>query len=220
MTKKEILDYVMHTPYNVNRQILCLMLSSYEEELTGGDINKVIDKSIVQITNDAEKIGEGVFENCDSLETANFPEVLIIESYSFNGCSNLININFPKAIYIGSYAFSECGFSEADFPKVEEIDIYSFYKCSKLKKLSFSELTKIGSSSFAYCPLETLILSSPQVCELSDIGAFAETPIFSGSGFIYVPSNLIETYKNSPNWIALSNSFKSLEDYAKTEEVN
>lgn len=215
MTKKEILDYVMYTPYNVNRQILCLMLSSYEEELTGGDIKKVIDKSIIQITNDAENIGEGVFENCDSLESANFPEVLIIGSYSFNGCTNLKNINFPKAIYIGSYAFSECGFSEADFPKVKEIDIYSFYKCTNLEKISFSELIKIGSSSFAYCPLETLILSSGQVCELSDIGAFAETPIFNGNGFIYVPSNLIESYKSSPNWTVLSDSFKPLEDYTE-----
>lgn len=213
MTKQEIIDYVMHTPYNTNKQILSLMLDELEAEMTGGNIDKIIDKSITEIINGSGAVSDSSFQDCEDLTKADFPEATYIGSYAFNGCTNLTSINFPKVICIGSYAFSETGLTEVNFPSTESIDIYSFFKCDKLQKASFPKLTYIGSSSFGLCPITTLVLSSPQLCELADIGAFAMTSIFEGEGYIYVPKNLIENYKIATNWIAFADKFRAIEDY-------
>ena len=212
MTKTEILNYVMETPYNTNKQILSLMLDKFEESISGGNITSLINKTITSIDNDSTIVSASIFENCETLRMASFEEVIEIKSYAFNGCTNLENINFPNVIKIGSYAFSETGISNLYLPKVESLDIYSFYKCENLKEVNLPKLKEIGSSTFAYCPLESITLANSQVCLLSDIGAFANTPIQTGEGYIYVPSSLVETYKNSTNWIAFANKIKAIEE--------
>lgn len=214
MTKKQILDYVMHTPYNTNRQVLSTMLDALEEELTGIDISQIIDKSITEITSDTTTIGDSMFQYCKSLVEANFPEATIIESYAFNGCSSLKTINCPTATVVGSYAFSETGLEEVVFPAIEAICTYAFCKSNNLKKADFPVAKAIGASAFAISPLlDTLILRSPEVCLLIDIGAFAMTPIHQGEGYIYVPKNLVEKYKTATNWIAFRNKIRAIEDY-------
>lgn len=214
MTKKEILDYVMHTPYNTNRQVLSTMLDAFEEELSGGNISKIIDKSITTITSDSITVGDSMFQYCESLKEANFPEATVIESYAFNGCKNLIEINFPKVICVGSYAFSDCGLSRIEFPIVEHLHIYAFYNCEKLETAIFPKLVEIGSSAFGNCQLKSLVLSNSEVCVLSDIGAFANTPIYNGEGNIYVPAKLVAQYQTATNWIAFANKIKSIEEFS------
>lgn len=215
MTKKEILDYVMHTPYNVNKQILSTMLDVFEEGLAGGSIDKIIDKSISSITSDSTTIGDSSFQYCESLKEVNFPEATVIESYAFNGCINLIKVDFPKVISIGSYAFSGSGLTRIEFPKAENLYIYAFYGCENLETAIFPKLKEIKSSAFGNCKIKNLVLSNQNVCQLSDIGAFALTPIFDGEGYIYVPSNLINEYKQTTNWTAYAEKFKPLEDFSE-----
>lgn len=210
MTKTEIIEYVMHTPYNTNKQILSTMLDELEESLSGGNITNLINKTITSIESESKIVGESVFENCSNLTSVNFAQATEIESYAFNGCISLTNISFPNIIKVGSYAFSETGVQEIDFPKVETLDIYSFYKCNFLEKAILPKIKEIGSSTFAYCPLRELILENNQVCLLSDIGAFANTPISQGNGFIYVPPLLVEDYKASTNWIVFANQIKAI----------
>lgn len=39
------------------------------------------------------------------------------------------------------------------------------------------------------------------------------TPIANGTGYIYVPSALIEQYKVAENWSTYASQFRALEDY-------
>ena len=34
-----------------------------------------------------------------------------------------------------------------------------------------------------------------------------------GTGYVYVPASLIETYKTATNWSAFANQFRAIEDY-------
>lgn len=42
---------------------------------------------------------------------------------------------------------------------------------------------------------------------------FAKTPIGSGTGYIYVPRTLVDSYKAATNWSTYADQFRALEDY-------
>ncbi|MBP3510305.1 leucine-rich repeat protein [Oscillibacter sp.] len=119
--------------------------------------------------------------------------VTSIGGSAFCGCSSLTTVVFPATTSIGKYAFDDCGkLITADFPAVTSIDKYAFNCCLKLT---------------------TLILRSDTMSTLSNINAFSSTPIESGTGYIYVPAALVDSYKAATNWSTFANQFRSIEDY-------
>lgn len=56
-----------------------------------------------------------------------------------------------------------------------------------------------------------MILRSPTMCTIVHTNAFTGTPIASGTGYIYVPSALVDTYKTK--WSAFANQIRAIEDY-------
>ena len=91
----------------------------------------------------------------------------------------------------------------------------AFYNCSdKLKELDFPLVTSIAGNAFALCKsLTTVILRKNSVCELTGTGAFTDTPIGKGTGYIYVPSALVDSYKTATNWSTYADQFRALESY-------
>jgi hypothetical protein len=74
-------------------------------------------------------------------------------------------------------------------------------------------LTTIGSGVFGSCSkLAKLILRSNTLCALSSAGAFTSTPIAKGTGFIYVPDDLVDTYKGATNWSTYANQIKGISE--------
>ena len=72
----------------------------------------------------------------------------------------------------------------------------------------------IGEYAFASCyALTTLILCSGAMATLGDTSAFSSTPISSGTGYIYVPAALVDSYKAASNWSTYSNQIRAIEDY-------
>lgn len=156
-------------------------------------LNAVIDRSIVEIRSDVEKIGDYAFHSCSQLTTADFPVTKSIGLYAFRGCSQLTTADFPLATSIGDGAFYNCSkLTTADFPAVTTIGNYAFRGCSKLNALA---------------------LRYQSLCSLSNSNAFSGTPISSGTGHIYVPSSLVDTYKSKTNWSTYATQFRALEDY-------
>ena len=165
-----------------------------EIEAGGGDIDALIDRSITEISSSsATSIGSYAFYSCIALTTADFPVATSIGSDAFYSCVALTTADFPVATSIGSYAFYFCrALTTADFPVATSIESNAFRSCSKLK---------------------SLLLRGNNVCTLSNTSAFSSTPISSGTGYIYVPSSLIEQYKAKTNWSTYSAQFRALEDY-------
>ena len=62
----------------------------------GGDdvSSKIIDRTIISLTNSAESIGSYAFYACHSLISVSFPSASIIGSSAFQGCSSLLNLSF------------------------------------------------------------------------------------------------------------------------------
>ena len=111
---------------------------------------------------------------------------------------------------------------------------------SKLKNIIIpSNVTSIGYSCFRYCAgltaveihnssisignrafwncdlLETLIFrDTTKVCSVSDADDIISTGLLGyGDGYIYVPSELLESYKAETGWSKYSSQFRALEDY-------
>lgn len=76
-------------------------------------------------------------------------------------------------------------------------------------------VTEILAQTFIGCSaLETLILrGDTTVTTLGATSAFTGTPIESGTGYIYVPSALLDDYKDETNWATYADQFRAIEDY-------
>lgn len=76
-------------------------------------------------------------------------------------------------------------------------------------------ITTIGAYAFNGCSaLTALILRNPDsVVTLTNTNALSGTPIASGTGYIYVPSALVDSYKAATNWSTYAAQFRAIEDY-------
>ena len=76
----------------------------------------------------------------------------------------------------------------------------AFGQCSNLTNIELLACTSIGSNVFYDCDkLESVILRTPEVAELSSSSSFPQTTK------IYVPANLLESYKTAKIWREIAN---------------
>lgn len=200
-------------------------------------LNSVIERSVTEIRSDvtcieanafnccaalttadfpaATRIGNSAFSSCTALTTANFPLVTSVGSNAFDYCTVLTEVNFPLLTEIGMYAFNRCAaLTTADFPSATSIDMSVFVDCAALTTVNFPLLTSIGRYAFRNCKaLTALILRANTICTLASTDDFYSTPIASGTGYIYVPASLVDTYKSATNWSKYANQFRAIEDY-------
>ena len=95
---------------------------------------------------------------------------------------------------------------------VTTIGDYAFYMCKLLTSVDFSVVTSIKANAFSYCSaLDTVILRNDQVVTLANANAFTSTPIASGTGYIYVPSALVDSYTADSVWSTFT--IRAIEDY-------
>lgn len=191
-------------------------------------------------TNDrVTQIGEYAFANCTEITDINLPNVINISYNSFRGCTKLKAISLPHCQVAGGNSFYGCSNLEAvSLPSCHTLGTgalgSAFWGCSKLsqvslplvttimsftfrdtviQKIEFLSVNNIESSAFIYArQLDTLILRNSNVCVLKNIDAFDSTKIAAGTGYIYVPDNLVDSYKIATNWVTFANQIKPISE--------
>ena len=161
------------------------------------------------------EVKNGGFNLCPSLTSVNLPLATYIGDEVFNGCTSLMNIELPLVTYIGGSTFQGCTkLTTVNLPVVSGINSGSFRECTSLTKIEFlSTLNGIAYNAFYKCSnLKTLILRSETMCRLSATGAFNSTPIESGTGYIYVPDDLVDSYKSATNWSTYADQIKPISE--------
>ena len=192
------------------------VISGIESGGGGGDIGTLIDKSITEVSSDVTSIGEYAFRSCSKLATANFPVATSIRTYAFYSCSALTTADFPVAKSIAEYAFHSCSALTAiNFPVATSIAGYAFHSCSALTTADFPVAKSIAGYAFYSCSALTALMlrRTETICTLSNTNAFTRSTIASGTGYIYVPTALIDSYKAASNWSTYAAQFRALEDY-------
>jgi hypothetical protein len=95
---------------------------------------------------------------------------------------------------------------------ITKIGAGKFYACKNLKLVDLPNVTDIGSVAFfGSTALETLILRKNAVCTLG-ANALFNTGFWNGRGHIYVPDNLVATYKLATNWSEFAAKIKPLSE--------
>lgn len=181
----------------------------------GGDIDALIDGTVTEIHNDnVTDVKKYTFHSCLNLTNVAFAKAASIGDYAFYNCTRLTNAAFAKATSIGQQAFYACvALTNVEFPSVTSIGQQAFRNCNALAYADFPKVTKIDANSLRNCPeFKTLILRAGNVASLGS-SALSSTHIDSGTGYIYVPASLIDSYKAATNWSAYAAQFRALEDY-------
>ena len=143
--------------------------------------DSLIKRTITEYTNDrVTSIGQYAFYRNSTIKSISFPSAATISQCAFGNCSNLTDINFPLLKTLGAYALQNC---------------------TSLKSVEFPSLTKMNTAPFTGCSkLTRIILPGSNICILGSATALSGTPIASGTGFVYVPDELVESYKAESSW--------------------
>lgn len=138
-----------------------------------------------------------------------------LQNRCFAECSMLTEIDLPNATYLGTSAFEKCtGLTCVEFPKANYCNWTVFQGCTNLHTASFGTKLTLGAGAFKGCSaLITVILQGATMSILEQTWVFENTPIESGSGYVYVPRALVDSYKSATNWSAFASQIRAIEDY-------
>lgn len=210
------------------------------DAITGGGADYSVEDAIITrsisgaYSNDRiTTVGACTFLGCQALTAIDLPNVTQVNRNAFESCVQLSTINLPKVTALDRGVFTNSAIQQANFPLVTTIGDNCFYtakhlisanlplvtslpidsfRSSSIQTADFSAVTNINRTAFTDCTkLETLIIRTSSVCVISDISiALRGSKIASGTGYIYVPDNLVDSYKAATNWVTLSEQIKPI----------
>lgn len=180
--------------------------------------------------------GIHAFDNCTSLESISMPQLATVSNYMFAGCSALSSVSIPNVTRINKYAFQNCkDLTSIDLNGVTNIGDYAFsgsgigtleitdatslgtYLCQGQRTGIVDQHTTVNLASNRFNGANSLchlILRSTTMCTLTT-NALTGTAIAAGIGWIYVPTDLVATYKAASNWSNYANQIVDISEYPK-----
>lgn len=154
------------------------------------------DRTIQNIESNCKYIGDCLFQRCEFLKNAKFPNALCVDQYAFHDCSALESVDLPKAVRLRPYCFQNC---------------------SSLSNLNLPNVKYIGSGAFAFCGFTSITLNNVEemggyVFQQSNVNTIKlgtttppiiQSTTFSGClnlDWFIVPAGCGEAYKSATNW--------------------
>lgn len=178
--------------------------------------DRIIQNTLTEYSdNHITFIGSFACYSQSRLTSIDFPNVKTIDSYAFGSCSKLKTVNLQSVETIENNVFNNCyGIETIYVPNLINLGRNAFQSCRALTYIDFPALTSMGDTAFMSCTaLTTVILRSNTMCKTTTGNVFENTPIANGTGYIYVPAALVDTYASGTNWSAYSTQFRAIEDY-------
>ena len=168
----------------------------------------------------ATSVGNNAMTNCISLKSVNMPVIASVGGYAMANCISLTNVNMPSATSVGSRTMQNCILLKSvNMPVIASVGGYAMQNCISLTNVNMPVVTSVGTYAMQNCiSLKSVRLGANQVCTLTNANAFAGTPIARGTGYIYVPDELVDSYKTATNWSVYADQIRPMSEYV--EEVN
>ena len=148
-----------------------------------------------------------------TITTYSNDRVTTVGSQAFRG-SKLTSVSLPNVTKVDAYGFDTCSsLVDVYLPKVTTLNNYAFQKCTSLVTMEFQQKISTQGAVWINCSaLTTLILRGSTMSGLGNKNCLQGTPIASGTGYIYVPDNLVDTYKANTNWSNYATQIKGLSE--------
>ena len=180
-----------------------------------------INRTIVDVNNSSVPyIGEKAFMECSELMSVCLYNVETCRAQCFSKCPKLSFIDIPKLTLIEPQVFSyDTALTYVILPASGiDIQTQAFSYCSSLHTIDIVDPIRIWGEAFLGCTSLTALVirysgAVTNIPLLQSYSAFSNTPIASGTGYIYVPRNLISTYQAADQWSQYANQFRAIEDY-------
>ena len=155
---------------------------------------------------------EYVYRNLKYISLANMRALDGIQKATKNATKLSLAV-FPEANQ-GMTLSQDYNLQDVWAPKINYLRNYCFQGCSKLSELYFDNLIEMDSYGvFQYCSsLTSLYIAGSSMCNpgtgWGGYNAFSYTPIYNGSGYIYVRNSLVNVYRANSGWNSLVPSSK------------
>lgn len=164
------------------------------------------------------EVGDGeLFMKCTALRSADLPNLTSNNASLFSNCTKLTSVNLPKLTKASSSLVNTCtSLKTITLPSVTEVTGGSTFRGSGLEIIDLPVCTTIaGAYTIGYMDyMKALVLRSPTMCALNANNIFNNNKkLAAGTGFIYVPRSLVDSYKAATNWSTYASAFRALEDY-------
>lgn len=156
----------------------------------------------------ADFLGNNLITLDNSLATS-------LMSRACQGATKLVTVNLPSVTSMGTYVFYNCsGLTTVNLPLVTSIPSQCFYSCTKLQHADFGNVSSIAAQAFNACSAltELILRKSDAICTLNNTSAISNSPIGKGTGYVYVPDELVDSYKTATNWSTFANQIKPLSE--------
>ena len=90
---------------------------------------------------------------------------------------------------------------------------HTFRYSTELEYVDFHALTRVPTYTFAQCTgLKAFVIRTNRVCTLDNINAFDGSGLDNKTCFLYVPDNLVESYKAASKWSTYASQIKPLSE--------
>lgn len=221
----------------INAQDFASEIASLEGGGDSGEtIDGLLDNTLQHLKSNATSLRAYSLRGASKIETVDLPKVKSVGDNALYGvglkelylpactkvggtcicyCNSLVKVNLPVCTSFGTYAFRDNKLlADVSLPACTTLSQNILYNCDSLKKISLPKVTAINASAFnGSASFETLILGASSVATLANTNAFSGTKIASGTGYIYVPASLVDSYKAASNWSTYAAQIRAIEDY-------
>ena len=185
-------------------------------EIKGNGTYDVTDKAkaVVNVPSDGEIVKGLMLGTITEFSS----DTDMVRAYAFANCIKLTSIYLPNCNVAGAYAFYNCTALKDVYIRHgigTSIGANAFQNCTALEKLDLLNRASGGSFSSAFwncSSLITLIIRNDYVVKLNNTITFQDTPIAKGTGYVYVPDNLVDSYKVASNWAMFANQIKPISE--------
>ena len=164
-------------------------------------------------------IANYAFYQCRSLALTSLPNSIIsIRSYAFYNCAALALTSLPENLKsISDYGFEGCSsLAITKLPnQITEISWSAFSKCTSLVELTCEgNIATIEANAFSSCSALAKIVfpNITSVPVLDATNAFSGTPMVAGTGYFYVPDELVDSFKSATNWSSYADQIKGISE--------
>ena len=173
----------------------------------------------------ATEIESWAFCNCTFFEHMEFPHVAAVGTRGINSCSRLTYLSIGLVTnYISTYMTSGTPMETLLLPAITNSPLSlspsSFGNTTyndTLKVLDVGYIVSFGATLRNFRVLETLVMRNTNLISFSSSSVYssgffyANGPIAQGTGFIYVPQSLINSYQSAAGWSTYRDQFVPIE---------
>ena len=170
-----------------------------------GEVREAADKA--QTAADKAQTAAGKAQTTADDILANLTRTTVAD-YEFNK-SSITKLIAPVLTYVGTKAFASCdSLTVAYLPSVTIIMNSGFAYCGKLERVYISGHCSLQQGAFSGCSSLTALYIDGNKMAHGSGNILDNTPISNGSGYIYVPQSLVDSYTKDSIWASYANQIK------------